>query len=63
MKTVISAPLVAANGKTKIGSMFTIEADRKEDVAAFNAKDPFQAANVWAEVRIHLLLMRVDNRD
>lgn len=62
VKTVISGPLVAEDGETMIGSMFIFEADRKEDVVDFNARDPFQLAKVWAEVRIHPFLMRVDNR-
>lgn len=62
VSTVISGPLVADDGETMIGSMFVFEAAQKQDVIDFNANDPFSKANVWAEVRIHPFLMRVDNR-
>ena len=62
VRTVISGPLVAEDGETMIGSLFVLEADKKQDVVDFNANDPFSKANVWAEVRIHPFLMRVDNR-
>ena len=60
--TVVSGPLVADDGQTMIGSMFIFEADRKEEVVAFNAADPFRKAGVWGEVQIHPFIMRVDNR-
>ncbi|WLS10237.1 YciI family protein (plasmid) [Shinella sumterensis] len=63
VKTVISGPLVAQDSETMIGSMFIFEADKKDDVVSFNANDPFRGADVWAEVRIHPFIMRVDNRD
>lgn len=62
VSTVISGPLVADDGETMIGSMFVFEAANKQDVVDFNSNDPFNKANVWAEVRIHPFLMRVDNR-
>ena len=62
VSTVISGPLVADDGETMIGSMFVFEAEEKQDVVDFNANDPFSKAAVWAEVRIHPFLMRVDNR-
>lgn len=62
VKTVISGPLLADDGETMIGSMFIFEAPTKADVVAFNGNDPFTRAGVWAEVRIHPFLMRVDNR-
>lgn len=62
VKTVVSGPLVADDGETMIGSMFIFEADDKQAVVDFNANDPFNKASVWADVRIHPFLMRVDNR-
>ncbi|MGV1793483.1 YciI family protein [Rhizobium lusitanum] len=62
VKTIISGPLVAADGETMIGSLFVFSADTIEDVKAFNAGDPFNAANVWQSVSINPFLMRVDNR-
>lgn len=63
VKTVISGPLVAEDGETMIGSLFVFSADRIEDVRAFNANDPFRAANVWQSISINPFIMRVDNRD
>ncbi len=60
--TVISGPLVSDDGETMIGSMFVFEAAEKQDVIDFNANDPFSKENVWAEIRIHPFLLRVDNR-
>lgn len=62
VKTVISGPLVAGDGETMIGSLFVFSAEKIEDVRAFNAADPFNAANVWQSVSINPFLMRVDNR-
>lgn len=63
VKTVISGPLVAEGTDTMIGSMFIVEAESQEKAIAFNRDDPFQASRVWAEVRVHPFLMRVDNRE
>lgn len=60
--TVISGPLLAADGETMIGSLFVLEADTLDEVTAFNAADPFARAGVWADVKIHPFNMRVDNR-
>ncbi|MGX5801122.1 YciI family protein [Bradyrhizobium sp. Arg314] len=60
--TVISGPLVAADGTTMIGSLFVFSADSIGEVKAFNAADPFNAANVWQSVSINPFLLRVDNR-
>jgi uncharacterized protein YciI len=62
IKTVISGPLLAEDNETMIGSLFLCEADRKEDVVAFNQNDPFSKAGVWKVVNIHPFSKRVDNR-
>jgi uncharacterized protein YciI len=62
VKTVISGPLLAEDNETMIGSLFLFEADKKEDVAAFNKSDPFTKAGVWRVVNIHPFSKRVDNR-
>lgn len=59
---VVSGPLVASDGETMIGSLFIVEADRIEDVEAFNAQDPFNKAGIWAAIQIHPFLLRIDNR-
>lgn len=60
--TVICEPLVAADDETMIGSLFAFSPDSIEDVRAFNAADPFNAANVWQSVSINPFLLRIDNR-
>ncbi len=62
IKTVVSGPLVADDGETMIGSLFIVEAERRDEVVAFNRADPFAAANVWKSVEIHAFSKRVDNR-
>jgi uncharacterized protein YciI len=63
MRILVSGPLMSDDGETMIGSLFLIEADSKATVEAFNAADPFRQAAVWAEIRIHRFLKRVDQRD
>lgn len=60
---LVSGPLMSDDGETMIGSLFLIEADTKAAVEAFNAADPFYRAGIWAEIRIHRFLKRVDRRD
>jgi hypothetical protein len=62
VRTVISGPLLADDNETMIGSMFLLDADDRETVAAFNRADPFHQANVWKSVNIHSFEKRVDNR-
>ncbi|MBB3148792.1 hypothetical protein FHS21_005240 [Phyllobacterium trifolii] len=62
VKTLISGPLLADDNETMIGSLFVLEADSKEAVVAFNANDPFNAAKIWEDVKIHPFSKRVDNR-
>lgn len=62
VKTVISGPLLANDNETMIGSLFLFEADKKEDVVAFNREDPFTKAGVWNVVSINPFNKRVDNR-
>jgi uncharacterized protein len=62
VKTVVSGPLLADDGETMIGSLFIVDADKKEDVIAFNRADPFFRAGVWKEVQINPFSKRVDNR-
>jgi uncharacterized protein YciI len=59
---VISGPLLSDDGEHMIGSLFIVEADSLDKVHAFNAADPFTAANVWREVRVHPFHKRMDNR-
>jgi len=62
VETVISGPLLGPDQREMIGSLFVVEAETIEDVEAFNRADPFFAAGVWREIRIHPFSMRVDNR-
>ncbi|HVV94554.1 MAG TPA: YciI family protein [Hyphomicrobiales bacterium] len=60
--SVISGPLVAADGETMIGSLLILDAASRAEVEAYIAADPFTAADVWASVSIERFHMRVDNR-
>lgn len=62
IKTLISGPLLAADGETMIGSFFLLEAQSRDEVIAFNDADPFKAAGIWERVSIHPFNKRVDNR-
>lgn len=63
VRILVSGPLMSDDGETMIGSLFLIDANTKAAVEAFNAADPFRRAGVWAEIRIHRFLKRVDQRD
>ncbi|SDD59670.1 YciI family protein [Paraburkholderia lycopersici] len=63
IKTLISGPLLDDDGETMIGSFFLVEADSKDDVVAFNERDPFAKIGLWQSVSIHAFNKRVDNRD
>ena len=63
MRTLISGPLLAADGATMIGSLFVFEASSVAEVEAFNAADPFNRSGVWAEISIKQFNLRVDNRE
>ena len=62
IKTLISGPLLADDEETMIGSCFVVEADKLEDVVAFNRNDPFYAADLWETISIRPFSKRVDNR-
>lgn len=62
IKTVISGPLLADDNQTMIGSCFLVEADSLAEIQAFNAADPFNAADLWQTISIRPFLKRVDNR-
>jgi uncharacterized protein len=62
VRIVMSGPLLAENGSTRIGSLFIVEASDRAAVLAFNAADPFQTQGVWRQVQIHPFDKRVDNR-
>ncbi|WP_417264497.1 YciI family protein [Celeribacter sp.] len=62
MTSVVSGPLLADDHEAMIGSMFIVEAESFEAVKEFNANDPFNAAGIWQDIRIHPFSMRVDNR-
>nr|WP_315592758.1 YciI family protein [uncultured Cupriavidus sp.] len=62
IRTLVSGPLLADDGETMIGSFFLVEAEKKDEVVAFNANDPFAHAGLWQRVEIHPFNKRVDNR-
>jgi uncharacterized protein YciI len=52
IRVVLSGPLQSDDGDMMIGSLFIIEAENRESVAAFTAADPFTSQGVWATVTI-----------
>ncbi|QDO98387.1 YciI family protein [Ferrovibrio terrae] len=63
VRILVSGPLMSDDGETMIGSLFLIDAETRAAVDSFNAADPFRQAGIWAEIRIHRFLKRVDLRD
>lgn len=63
VRILVSGPLMSDDGETMIGSLFLIDAETRVAVESFNAADPFRQAGIWAEIRIHRFLKRVDQRD
>lgn len=60
INTLLSGPLVGADGKTAIGSFFMVEADSKDDVLAFQKNDPMYQAGIWDTVIVEHFIKRVD---
>jgi uncharacterized protein YciI len=52
IRVLLSGPLQSDDGEMMIGSLFIIEAESREQVAAFTAADPFTIQGVWATVSI-----------
>ncbi len=62
IKFLMSGPLVdEGDRETMLGSFFLVEADSIDEVRAFNANDPFKAADIWETVLIEPFFMRVNN--
>ena len=49
---VMSGPLQSDDGDIMIGSLFIIEAARREAIVAFVEADPFTKEGVWGDLRI-----------
>jgi uncharacterized protein YciI len=58
VQVVMGGPLVADDGKTAIGSLIIVEADKRDDAEAFADADPFQRSGVWNRVEIYAFLKR-----
>jgi uncharacterized protein YciI len=52
IRVVLSGPLQSDDGEMMIGSLFIIEAENRERIAAFTAADPFTIHRVWASVNV-----------
>ena len=61
IRTLVSGPLVGADGKTMKGSFFMVEADSREAVERFHVEDPLYRAGVWETRIIEAFFKRVDN--
>ncbi len=61
IKTLVSGPLVNADGKTMKGSFFMVEADELSEIQEFQRNDPLFKADVWDKVLISPFNKRVDN--
>lgn len=62
VRILVSGPLLGEDGETPVGSHFLVEAPDRAAVQGFHDGDPFKAAGIWREVRIHRFLKRQDNR-
>ncbi len=48
----LAGPMLGDDGETMVGSLFVLEADSAEDVAAINAHDPYVQAGLFGRVTI-----------
>ena len=62
VRILVSGPLLDGDGGTAVGSFFLLEAPDRAAVDAFHDADPFKAAGIWRECRIHAFSKRQDNR-
>lgn len=56
---IMSGPLVADDGETRLGSHFVLEAASRKEVEAFHHADPFYKASVWKDVFITAFLKTI----
>lgn len=49
----LAGPMLGADGATPAGSLFILDMDTVEDARAFNAGDPYVAADVFGTVSLH----------
>ena len=52
--------MLAADGKTMIGSLFIIDAETSQAVEPFKTGDPFTRIGVWHEITINRFDMRTN---
>ncbi len=52
VSVVMSGPLQSDDGDIMIGSLFIMEAARREAIVAFVEADPFAKEGVWGDLRI-----------
>jgi len=48
----LAGPMLSEDGERMVGSLFLIEADSADDVAALNAADPYTQAGLFERVTI-----------
>ncbi len=53
VKPVLYGRLMDDEGAVAEGSLLILEADKREQVEAFLAADPFNTGGVWREIHIH----------
>jgi hypothetical protein len=53
IRVVLAGPLLTADGKQMIGSLFILDADGSRQVEAFHQEDPYTRAGLWCQVEIH----------
>lgn len=55
---VMSGPLMDDSGEKMIGSLFLVNAESRDEIAAFQKNDPLRAADVWESVRVNVFHRR-----
>jgi uncharacterized protein YciI len=61
IRTLISGPLVEADGTTMKGSFFMLEVQSREEVERFQQDDPLYKAGIWETRIVEAFFKRVDN--
>ncbi len=55
---VMSGPLMDDANENMIGSLFLVNAENREEIAAFQENDPLYQADVWKSVSINVFYRR-----
>ena len=61
-KLISGGPLRSDDGQTPLGAVYVLDADTRDEVAEFFAKEPYMQASLFRDVQIHRIAIMVPER-